>query len=116
MESSTGMTTAPALTYEIEKSGDEATGRVTKITLHGRVITDTSALLKETVKPLIASGGQIVLDFSDVTHVDSSGLGTLVGLKLSAVNAGYCTLKFEHLSQRVQDLLRISNLTELFKS
>jgi anti-anti-sigma factor len=116
LEVFTGMSDAPTLTYEIEKSGDETTGRVTTITLHGRVVSDTAAQLKDTVKPLIASGGHIVLDFSDVTHVDSSGLGTLVGLKLSAVNAGYCTLELKHLSQRVQDLLRLSNLTDLFKS
>lgn len=110
------MSTAPSLTYEIEKSEDETTGRVATVTLHGRVVTETAALLKGVVKPLIASGGRIVLDFSDVTHVDSTGLGALVGLKLSAINEGYCTLTFEHLSQRIKDLLRLTNLTEMFKS
>jgi anti-sigma B factor antagonist len=110
------MSTAPSLTYEIEKSEDETAGRVTTVALHGRVVTETAAQLKEAVKPLIASGGRIVLDFSDVTHVDSTGLGALVGLKLSAINAGYCRLGFEHLSERVKELLRLTNLTELFKS
>jgi anti-anti-sigma factor len=110
------MSTAPSLAYEIEKSGDETTGRVAAVALHGRVVTETAAQLKEMVKPLIASGGRIVLDFSDVTHVDSTGLGALVGLKLSAINAGYCKLGFEHLSPRVKELLRLTNLTELFKS
>jgi anti-sigma B factor antagonist len=112
----TVMSTATPLTYEIEKSEDETMGRVTTVTLHGRVVTETAAQLKEMVKPLIASGGRIVLDFSNVTHVDSTGLGALVGLKLSAINAGYCRLGFEHLSERVKELLRLTNLTELFKS
>jgi anti-anti-sigma factor len=110
------MPTVPSLTYEIEKTEDEIMGRVANVTLHGRVVTDTAAQLKEVVKPLIAAGGRIVLDFSDVTHVDSTGLGALVGLKLSSINAGYCRLGFEHLSQRVTELLRLTNLTELFKS
>ena len=110
------MPTAPSLTYEVEKSEDEIMGGVTTVALHGRLVTETAAQLKEVVKPLIASGGRIVLDFSDVTHVDSTGLGTLVGLKLSAIHAGYCRLGFEHLSDRVKELLRLTNLTELFKS
>jgi anti-sigma B factor antagonist len=110
------MSIAPSLTYEIEKSEDEMMGHVTTVTLHGRVVTETGAQLKEIVKPLITAGGRIVLDFSDVAQVDSMGLGALVGLKLSAVNAGYCRLVFEHLSERVKELLRLTNLTELFKS
>jgi hypothetical protein len=39
-----------------------------------------------------------------------------VGLKVSAVAAGFCTLEFVSLSQRVQELLRLTNLTQLFKS
>ena len=44
------------------------------------------------------------------------GLGALVGLKVSAINAGYCTLELKNLSKRIQELLRITNLTELFRS
>jgi anti-anti-sigma factor len=65
---------------------------------------------------LIDEGGHIILDFSDVTFVDSLGLGTLVGLKVSAIGKGYCTLEFHHLSKRVQELLRLTNLADLFKS
>jgi anti-anti-sigma factor len=57
-----------------------------------------------------------VLDFTDVSGVDSSGLGVLVGLKVSAVGAGYCTLEFTNLSQRVQDLLRLTKLTQMFSA
>jgi len=72
--------------------------------------------LKALLKPLIAAGGRIVLDFSDVSYLDSSGLGALVVLKMSSVNAGFGTLEFANLSQRVQELFRLTNLTELFKS
>jgi anti-anti-sigma regulatory factor len=56
------------------------------------------------------------VDVADVQYVDSMGLGALVGLKVSAIGAGYCTLEFRNLSERLQELLRITSLTTLFKS
>ena len=44
------------------------------------------------------------------------GLGALVGLKVSAIGAGYCTLQFENLSKKVQEVVRMTNLTDLFRS
>jgi anti-anti-sigma factor len=101
---------------EVEKSNDPTLGRVSKIVCHGSLVSQTSGELKDVVKPLIADGGRIILDFSDVSFVDSLGLGTLVGLKISAISKGYCTLEFEHLSQRVQELLRLTRLTEMLGS
>jgi len=43
-------------------------------------------------------------------------LGALVGLKVSAINAGYCTLQFENLSKKLQEVVRMTNLTDLFRS
>jgi anti-anti-sigma factor len=100
--------------YEVEESGNATTGYVTIIKCHGKVISQTAGELKELVKPLIARGGRIVLDFTDVPGVDSAGLGVLVGLKVSAIGAGYCTLEFTNLSQRVQDLLHLTKLSQLF--
>ncbi len=110
------MSTATSFTYEVEKTGDSTTGRVTTVTLHGRLVSDNTAELKALLKPLIAAGGRIVLDFSDVSFLDSSGLGALVVLKMSSIHAGFGTLEFSHLSQRVQELFRLTNLTELLKS
>jgi anti-sigma B factor antagonist len=101
--------------YEIQKSEDE-TGPITTILCHGRVVSETSSQVKEAVKPLIPLGGHIVLDLTDVNYLDSSGLGTLVGLKVSALKEGYCKLELVNLSPRVKELLRLSNLTQLFAS
>ena len=110
------MSTAPRASFgwEIEKSTDELNNAVTTVKCHGRVVSDTAAQLKEVVKPLIPLGGRILIDLTDVEHVDSSGLGTLVGLKASAINAGYCRLELVNLSPRVADLLRITKLTQMF--
>ena len=112
------MTTTPEAVfyYEVQKSGDENTGPVTTIICHGRVTSETASQLKEVVKPLIALGGRIVLDLTDLSYMDSSGLGALVGLKVSAIKEGYCKLELFNLSPRVKELLRLSNLTQLFSS
>ena len=110
------MTTTPETSfhYEIESSEDENKWKLTTITCHGRLVSDTADQLKEVVKPVIAEGGHIVIDFADLNYLDSLGLGSLVGLKVSAINKGFCKLEFVNLSPRVRELLRITNLTELF--
>jgi len=97
--------------YEIEMSDQEST-----IKCHGKVVSETAGELKDLVKPLIPKCRRIVLDLTDVVHLDSSGLGTLVGLKISATAATDCRLEFINLSPRVQELLHITKLTQLFKS
>jgi anti-anti-sigma factor len=98
----------------VEKTGDQETGRVITVTCHGQLVSSTAATLKETLKPLIEDGGKIIVDFKDISYVDSMGLGALVGIKVSAIARGYCTVEFEHLSDRVQELIRLTNLSELF--
>jgi anti-sigma B factor antagonist len=68
------------------------------------------------VKPVIPLGGRIVVDLSDVNYLDSSGLGALVGLKVSAINQGLCILEFANMTPRVMELLRITRLTQMFSS
>ena len=104
------------LQCDVEKSGDASTGRVAKVTCHGRLVAGTTDVIKETVKPLIADGGKIIVDVGDVQYIDSMGLGALVGLKISAIGAGYCTLEYENLSKKVQELIRMTHLTDLLKS
>ena len=61
-------------------------------------------------------GGRIIVDLGDVSNLDSSGLGTLVGLKASAINKGLCILEFRNMTPRVLELLRITKLTQIFSS
>jgi anti-anti-sigma factor len=100
---------------EVEVSDQDA-GPATTVICHGRLVSDTAGQLKEVVKPLIPKGGHITLDLTDVSYLDSTGLGTLVGLKVSAIKEGYCKLELINLSPRVKELLRLSNLTQLLTS
>jgi anti-anti-sigma factor len=103
---------------ELEKSKekDEHGNQVTTIKCHGKLISDTASEVKELVAPLIPLGGRIVIDLSDVNHLDSSGLGALVGLKASAIRQGLCILEFSNMTPRVLELLRITRLTQMFSS
>ena len=109
--------TLEPLHFEIEQSTDPATGALTTtFHCHGRLLSSTAADLKDEVRPLIGQGGHIVLDFADLSYVDSSGLGVLAGLKASAIREGYCRLIIVNIAPRVKDLLRLTNLLEMFTS
>jgi anti-anti-sigma factor len=103
--------------YEVEKSLDDQHGnKVTTIKCHGKLISENANQIKELVKPLIPIGGRIVIDLGDLTYLDSSGLGALVGLKVTAVKQGLVILEFTNMTPRVLELLRISNLIQTFSS
>lgn len=104
------------LSYEVEENVDDVSGKVTTVVCHGHLVNETAESLREKVKSLIAAGGKIVVDLTDVDYVDSMGLGTLVGLKVSAVSAGFCTLEFVHLSKKLQEMVSLTHLTSMFRS
>ena len=111
------LTTTGALTYEVEKAENDQYGnRVTVVKCHGKVTSETAWELREAVKPLLALGGRIIINLGDVNYLDSSGLGALVGLKLSAIKQGYCILEFANVTPRILELLRVSNLAQVFSS
>ncbi len=89
-------------------------GDNTVVKCHGRIVSDTADELKQLVKPMIPKCRRIILDLSDVEFIDSSGLGTLVGLKVSAASAAYCSLELSNLSPLVKELLRTTRLIQLF--
>ena len=111
------MSNSPAFFYDLEKSRNEELGvDVTTIRCHGRLTNDNSSQIKEVVKPLIGHGGHIIIDLGDLSYLDSSGLGALVGLKVSALHTGLCRLELANLTPRVKELLSLANLTKLFAS
>lgn len=112
------MSTAPGTPfhYEIEETRDQNDFEVTVIKCRGRLVSENATKIREAVQPLILRGGRIVLDFADLEYMDSSGLGAIVGLKVSAINRGLCVLELRNLTPRVKQLLTITNLLQLFSS
>jgi anti-sigma B factor antagonist len=103
---------------DVEKLADKDKygNQVTMVRCRGRLANDTAGEVKDVVKPLIASRGRTVIDLADVNYMDSSGLGALVGLKASAMKQGLCVLEFANMTPRVLELLRLTNLTQMFTS
>lgn len=111
------MTSSVSFRCDVEKSGDDPRGnKVTTVKCHGRLISETAGELKEVVKALLPEGGRIVIDLGDVNYLDSSGLGALVGLKVSAIKQGLVLLEFAKMTPRVLELMRISNLAQMLST
>lgn len=111
------MPPAHSFQCEVEKSGDDQHGnKVTTIKCHGGLVRDNAGEIEAVVKPLIPLGGRIVIDLSEVDYLDSSGLGALVGLKVSAIKQGLCIVEFVNMAPRVLELLRVTNLLQMFSS
>jgi anti-anti-sigma factor len=111
------MESSQAFRCEVEQSPEDLHGnKVTTVKCHGRLTSVNSSTIKEVVKPLLTQGGRTAIDLGDVSFLDSSGLGALVGLKVSAINQGLCRLEFVNMTPRVLDLLRITHLAQLLTS
>ena len=103
-------TTASRLTLRVDRTDD-----VVVVKCSGQLTADVSALLKNEVKALIPGARRIVLDLSDVTRMDSSGLGAIVGIYVSARSAS-CGLELINLNKQIRDLLGMTNLLSVFES
>jgi anti-sigma B factor antagonist len=89
-------------------------GDATIVQCSGKLTAGLTSILREEVKRLIPQSTKIVLDLTLLTQMDSMGLGTIVGLYVSAKSSG-CTLILINLSQRVRELFRITNVWSLFE-
>ena len=92
----------------------EADG-VTVLTLDGRIVFgEETHSLREKVKSLLAQGKKkIVLNMEKVSYVDSTGLGTLVGIRQS-VRAANASLRLSSVESRWTELMQMTQLWPLF--
>jgi anti-sigma B factor antagonist len=90
-------------------------GDVTVLDISGRItLGEGSSTLRDTLRELTAKGNKkILLNLSDVSYIDSSGIGELVSGFTSVSNQGG-TLKLLGLTKRVKDLLQITKLYTVF--
>src|SRR5256885_4067340 len=82
---------------------------VTIVSCHGRIMFGEEATeLRETLKRLLTSTRQIVLNLSGVTYIDSGGLGTLVGVYSSARSGG-AAVQLTGLGPRERKSIRLNS-------
>ena len=60
--------------YELQELADQSGQLTTTIYCHGKLITENTADIRALVSPIIARGGRIILDFSDLEYLASSAL------------------------------------------
>ncbi len=91
-------------------------GDVTVVDVSGRItLGEGSSNLREGIRDLVAKGSKkILLNLSEVSYIDSSGIGELVSGFTSVANAGG-QLKLINLTKRVKDLLQITKLYTVFE-
>ena len=89
---------------------------VSVVALDGRIVLgEESNALRERVKALVAEGKKkIVLNMSNVTFIDSSGLGALVAAHSSAKSGG-ASLRLCNLGSRSNQLLQVTKLYTVFE-
>ncbi|MFB3777056.1 MAG: STAS domain-containing protein [Bryobacteraceae bacterium] len=90
-------------------------GDVSVVDVAGRItLGEGASALRETIRGLVAKDHKkIILNLSEVSYIDSSGIGELVSGFTTVTNHGG-VLKLLGLTKRVQDLLQITKLYTVF--
>ena len=97
------------------KANVRDSGNVSIIELKGKItIGSGDVQLRETINKLVDSGKKnILVDMKDVTTIDSSGIGELVGCYTTVTNKGG-RLRLLHLPPKIQDVLTVTQLITVF--
>lgn len=91
-------------------------GGVTIVDISGRIVLgEESASLRDLIRDLLSKGRkQILLNLSAVDHIDSAGLGSLVGASASVRKQGG-ELKLLDLPDKIVDIMQITKLYTVFE-
>lgn len=98
------------LKVEIDRNADPIVVRC-----HGKLVAGVGDILYSQVKPLLPDHKRIILDLTDLTRMDSMGLGALARLYVSARTAG-SRLELINLGKQVRLLLETAHMLEAFSS
>jgi len=89
-------------------------GDLTIVSIAGEIDVFTTPRLREALHELIESGSlHLVLDFTDVTFLDSTGLGVLVGM-FHRLRAREGSMVIAGATERIQRVFHITQLTKIF--
>jgi anti-sigma B factor antagonist len=92
-------------------------GGVFVLDLKGKItLGEGSVQVRDAIRGLVGKGKKsVLLNLGDVSYIDSSGLGELVGAYTTAKNQG-ANLKLLKLTKKVHDLLQLTKLYTVFET
>jgi anti-anti-sigma factor len=90
------------------------TDQAITVECHGKLTFEHAPQLRNKVRTLIPDEKRIILDLKQVPFMDSSGLGTLATLYVSARTRG-CKIELTNVSPALRSLLGMTNLLSLFE-
>jgi anti-sigma B factor antagonist len=109
---------APGLTLSLKEGAEEAI-----VYCSGKITAESAETFQSEIRdhviPMTRGKGvavttRIVLDLSNVTFVDSTGLGALFSL-WSAAQSKACELEIVNLNPRVEKLIGMTKLDQVFR-
>jgi anti-anti-sigma factor len=80
----------------------------------GRLTLQSASRLRYEVKRLLPDARVVTIDLTDVTLMDSVGLGTIAALYASAKTAG-CELHLVNISPRIREIFSVTRVLSLFE-
>jgi len=93
----------------------ERCGETTVVHCTGRLVAGVTNQLHVEVTQLIPHSKRVVLDCQELTHLDSTGIGTLVRLYVHAKSAG-CSFELFNMGKSVRQLLGVTHLLSVLES
>ena len=105
--------TEPAVAKRFFVSVD-LTGKTPVVHCRGKLVAGDTERFYNDLKELMSMYKEIVVDFREVPHLDSSGLGTLARLYVHAKSVG-SVIEIVNIGKSVRSLLGITHMLAVFQ-
>ncbi len=99
----------PVLQTQVDRQPEK-----TIVYCNGKINMHSWTEFSVNVRALVPEAKPIRVDLSQVVQIDSTGIGTLVSVWASAKKSG-CDLKYVKPHKRVEDVIRITHLFDMFE-
>jgi anti-anti-sigma factor len=93
---------------------ERSSGEEVVIHCYGKLTSKSAEMFRSKVKEVIPGSKRLILDFEKLDYMDSTGLGSVVSVFVTAKSHG-CEIRMVNLSKRVAELMRLTRLVSVFE-